>query len=31
MKKTGRRITMEYTIIEGVNDRDEDLKELIKI
>ncbi len=22
---------MEYTIIEGVNDRDEDLKELIKI
>ena len=30
-EKTGRRITMEYTIIEGVNDRDEDLKELIKI
>lgn len=26
--KTNRRITIEYTIIEGVNDREEDLREL---
>ena len=30
-EKTGRRITMEYTIIEGINDRDQDLKKLIHI
>lgn len=29
--KTKRRITMEYTLIQGVNDREKDLKELIKI
>lgn len=29
--KTKRRITMEYTLIEGVNDRKKDLDELIKI
>ncbi|MCF6466429.1 23S rRNA (adenine(2503)-C(2))-methyltransferase RlmN [Clostridium sp. Cult2] len=29
--KTNRRITMEYTLIEGVNDRNEDLEELIRI
>ena len=29
--KTGRRITMEYTVIDGINNREEDLKELIKI
>ncbi len=29
--KTKRRITIEYTLIEGTNDRDEDLKELVKI
>lgn len=26
--KTGRRITMEYTVIDGVNNRNEDVKEL---
>lgn len=29
--KTKRRITLEYTLIKGVNDRDEDLKELIRL
>lgn len=29
--KTGRRITMEYTVIDGINNREEDLKELIKV
>lgn len=29
IEKTSRRITFEYTLIEGVNDRDEDIKELI--
>ncbi|NLJ98482.1 MAG: 23S rRNA (adenine(2503)-C(2))-methyltransferase RlmN [Tissierellia bacterium] len=29
--KTNRRITMEYTLIEGINDRRKDLNELIKI
>ncbi len=28
---TNRRITFEYTLIENVNDRDKDIKELIKI
>lgn len=30
-KKTGRRISFEYTLILGENDRDEDIKELTKI
>lgn len=29
--KTNRRITFEYTLIENVNDRDEDIKELIRL
>ena len=29
--KTNRRITIEYTLIEGVNDRIADLNELVKI
>jgi len=29
--KTNRRITMEYTVIKGINDREKDLEELIKI
>ncbi len=29
--KTKRRITIEYTLIEGVNDREKDLNELVKI
>lgn len=29
--KTKRRITIEYTLVEGVNDRDEDLTELCKL
>ncbi len=29
--KTNRRITIEYTLIEGVNDRDRDLEELVVI
>ena len=29
--KTGRRITFEYSLIEGVNDKDEDAEGLIKI
>lgn len=31
IKKTNRRITFEYTLIEGVNDRLDDAKELIRI
>ena len=31
IRKTNRRITMEYTLIEGINDREKDLNELIKI
>ncbi len=30
-EKTKRRITFEYTLIDNVNDRDVDIKELIKI
>lgn len=30
-KKNNRRITMEYTVIQGINDREKDLKELNKI
>ena len=30
-EKTGRRITFEYSLVQGVNDRDEDAKELIGI
>ena len=30
-EKTGRRITFEYSLVHGVNDRDEDAEELIKI
>lgn len=30
-EKTKRRITFEYTLIQNVNDRDKDIKELIKI
>ena len=30
-EKTGRRITFEYSLVHGVNDRDEDAKELIDI
>lgn len=30
-KRTKRRITIEYTMMEGINDRKEDLEELIKI
>ncbi|MBU3874672.1 23S rRNA (adenine(2503)-C(2))-methyltransferase RlmN [Faecalicatena sp. AGMB00832] len=30
-KETGRRITFEYSLVHGVNDRDEDAKELIAI
>lgn len=29
--KTGRRITFEYSLVQGVNDRDEDAEELIHI
>ena len=31
VNETNRRITFEYTLIEGVNDRDEDIKELLRI
>ncbi len=31
MDKTNRRITFEYTLIEGTNDREEDIKKLIKL
>lgn len=31
INKTNRRITIEYTLIEGVNDRQKDLDELIRI
>ena len=30
-EKTGRRITFEYSLVHGVNDRDEDTEELIGI
>lgn len=30
-KKTGRRITFEYSLIGGVNDREEDARELIRL
>lgn len=30
-EKTGRRITFEYSLVHGVNDKDEDAKELIHI
>lgn len=30
-KMTGTRITFEYVMLKGVNDRDEDIKELIKL
>ena len=30
-EKTGRRITFEYSLVHGVNDRDEDATELIRI
>ncbi len=30
-EKTGRRITFEYSLVHGVNDTDEDAKELIKL
>ena len=30
-EKTGRRITFEYSLVQGVNDRDEDAEELIGI
>ena len=30
-EKTGRRITFEYSLVHGVNDRDEDAEELITI
>jgi len=30
-EKTGRRITFEYSLVHGVNDRDEDAMELIEI
>ena len=30
-EKTGRRITFEYSLVHGVNDRDEDANELIEI
>jgi len=30
-EKTGRRITFEYSLVHGVNDRDEDAEELIEI
>ena len=30
-EKTGRRITFEYSLVHGVNDKDEDAEELIKI
>lgn len=30
-RETGRRITFEYSLVHGVNDRDEDAKELISI
>lgn len=30
-EKTGRRITFEYSLVSGVNDRDEDVRELIGI
>ncbi len=30
-EKTGRRITFEYSLVQGVNDREEDAKELIGI
>lgn len=30
-EKTGRRITFEYSLVHGVNDRDEDAQELIEI
>ena len=31
IKKTTRRITFEYSLIKGVNDREEDAKELVKL
>ena len=30
-KKTGRRVIIEYTLIKGVNDQDEHIKELAKL
>ncbi len=30
-EKTGRRITFEYSLVHGINDNDEDVKELIEI
>lgn len=30
-EKTKRRITIEYTLMQGINDREEDLKELIRL
>jgi len=30
-EKTGRRITFEYSLVHGINDRDEDAEELIEI
>ena len=30
-EKTGRRVTFEYSLVHGVNDRDEDARELISI
>ena len=30
-EKTGRRISFEYSLVQGVNDRDEDARELIGI
>ncbi len=30
-RKTGRRVTFEYSLVEGVNDTDEDAKELIRM
>ena len=30
-EKTGRRITFEYSLVHGVNDKDEDAEELIRI
>ena len=31
LRKTGRRITFEYSLVHGVNDTDEDAGELIRI
>ena len=31
VKKTGRRITFEYTLVKGVNDKEENLNQLTKL